>query len=81
MLEGTASERRPNSRLSCQLVVTPDMDGLVVLSAGDQTCRGPCCRRMGESSEPIPPRLPRPDNGLRRRRRDHPSYETTGLNT
>jgi ferredoxin, 2Fe-2S len=30
MLEFTASERKPNSRLSCQLVVTPDMDGLVV---------------------------------------------------
>jgi 2Fe-2S ferredoxin len=30
MLEGTASERRPNSRLSCQLVVSPEMDGLVV---------------------------------------------------
>src|SRR3954453_1566630 len=30
MLEGTASERRPNSRLSCQLVASPEMDGLVV---------------------------------------------------
>jgi len=30
MLEGTASPRRPNSRLSCQLVVSPEMDGLVV---------------------------------------------------
>jgi 2Fe-2S ferredoxin len=30
MLEFTACERRPNSRLSCQLVVAPDMDGLVV---------------------------------------------------
>jgi hypothetical protein len=30
MLEFTASERRPNSRLSCQLVVTPELDGLVV---------------------------------------------------
>jgi 2Fe-2S ferredoxin len=30
MLEGTASERKPNSRLSCQLVVSPEMDGLVV---------------------------------------------------
>lgn len=30
MLEGTASERRPNSRLSCQLVVSPEMDGLIV---------------------------------------------------
>jgi len=26
----TASERRPNSRLSCQLVVTPELYGLVV---------------------------------------------------
>jgi ferredoxin, 2Fe-2S len=30
MLEFTASERKPNSRLSCQLVVTQEMDGLVV---------------------------------------------------
>jgi 2Fe-2S ferredoxin len=30
MLEGTASERRPNSRLSCQLVMTPKMEGLIV---------------------------------------------------
>ena len=30
LLEGTASERRPNSRLSCQLPVTPELDGLVV---------------------------------------------------
>lgn len=30
MLEATASERRPNSRLSCQLVMTEAMDGLVV---------------------------------------------------
>jgi 2Fe-2S ferredoxin len=30
MLEFTASERKPNSRLSCQLVVAPEMDGLVV---------------------------------------------------
>ena len=30
MLEFTASDRRPNSRLSCQLVVTPEMDGLIV---------------------------------------------------
>jgi ferredoxin, 2Fe-2S len=30
LLEFTASERRPNSRLSCQLVVTPELDGLVV---------------------------------------------------
>ena len=30
MLEFTACERRPNSRLSCQLVVSPEMEGLVV---------------------------------------------------
>ena len=30
MLDGTASPRRPNSRLSCQLVMTPALDGLVV---------------------------------------------------
>ena len=30
MLDGTVSERRANSRLSCQLVVSPQMDGLVV---------------------------------------------------
>ena len=30
MLEGTASPRHPNSRLSCQLVVSAEMDGLVV---------------------------------------------------
>ena len=30
MLEFTASERKPNSRLSCQLVATTELDGLVV---------------------------------------------------
>jgi len=30
MLDATASERRANSRLSCQLVVTAELDGLVV---------------------------------------------------
>jgi 2Fe-2S ferredoxin len=30
MLEFTASERKPNSRLSCQLVATPQFEGLVV---------------------------------------------------
>ena len=30
LLDGTASERKPNSRLSCQLSVTPAMEGLVV---------------------------------------------------
>lgn len=30
LLEGTAAERRPNSRLSCQITVRPELDGLVV---------------------------------------------------
>lgn len=30
LLDGAASERLPESRLSCQLVVTPDTNGLVV---------------------------------------------------
>lgn len=30
MLTCTAAERRPTSRLSCQLVLTDDLDGLVV---------------------------------------------------
>ena len=30
MLECTASERRPTSRLSCQIVVTDALDGLVI---------------------------------------------------
>jgi 2Fe-2S ferredoxin len=37
MLDGAASPRRPNSRLSCQLVVTPQMDGLVVHLPETQT--------------------------------------------
>ena len=37
MLEGTASPRRPNSRLSCQLVVSPEMDVLVVYLPETQT--------------------------------------------
>jgi ferredoxin, 2Fe-2S len=37
MLEGTASPRRANSRLSCQLVVTPEMEGLVVYTPETQT--------------------------------------------
>jgi 2Fe-2S ferredoxin len=37
MLDGTASPRRPNSRLSCQLVITPQMDGLVVDMPETQT--------------------------------------------
>lgn len=30
MLDCTRSERLPNSRLSCQLVATPEFDGLIV---------------------------------------------------
>ena len=37
MLDGTASPRRPNSRLSCQLVVSAQMDGLVVHLPETQT--------------------------------------------
>jgi 2Fe-2S ferredoxin len=37
MLEGTASPRRANSRLSCQLVASPEMDGLVVYTPETQT--------------------------------------------
>jgi 2Fe-2S ferredoxin len=37
MLEGTASERLPNSRLSCQLIVSEQMEGLVVTMPETQT--------------------------------------------
>ena len=30
LLDGTATDRQPNSRLSCQILVTPKLDGLVV---------------------------------------------------
>ena len=30
MLTGVAAERRPTSRLSCQISMTPELDGLVV---------------------------------------------------
>lgn len=30
LLEGVAAERRPNSRLSCQIRMTPELDGLVL---------------------------------------------------
>lgn len=30
MLDNTASERLPSSRLSCEIIVSPELDGLVV---------------------------------------------------
>jgi 2Fe-2S ferredoxin len=30
LLDGTAAERLPNSRLSCQIMITPALDGLVL---------------------------------------------------
>jgi 2Fe-2S ferredoxin len=30
LLDGTASERQSNSRLSCQIRITPELDGLVL---------------------------------------------------
>jgi ferredoxin, 2Fe-2S len=30
LLDGTASERQANSRLSCQIKITPELDGLVL---------------------------------------------------
>jgi ferredoxin, 2Fe-2S len=36
MLEGTASERRPNSRLSCQLRIGDAIDGIAVTIAPEQ---------------------------------------------
>ncbi|MFP1630707.1 2Fe-2S iron-sulfur cluster-binding protein [Zhengella sp. ZM62] len=36
MLDGAASEVRPNSRLSCQIRLTDDLDGLVVQVADEQ---------------------------------------------
>lgn len=36
MLDFTAMAREPNSRLSCQLVMTEDMDGMVVRVADPQ---------------------------------------------
>ena len=36
MLDSTGSERLPNSRLSCQIKVTPELDGLVVTTPESQ---------------------------------------------
>jgi ferredoxin, 2Fe-2S len=36
VLEISAEERRPNSRLSCQIKVTEDLDGLIVRLPGRQ---------------------------------------------
>lgn len=36
MLESTASERKDNSRLSCQIVAAAELDGIVVLLPPDQ---------------------------------------------
>ena len=30
LLDGAAAERQPNSRLSCQIHITPELDGLVL---------------------------------------------------
>lgn len=37
LLDGTAAERRPNSRLSCQIRMTPELDGLVLRLPDRQT--------------------------------------------
>ena len=37
MLDSTASDRKPNSRLSCQLRVTKELDGLIVTTPPSQT--------------------------------------------
>ena len=37
LLDGTATERLPNSRLSCQLKITPALDGLVLRLPERQT--------------------------------------------
>jgi 2Fe-2S ferredoxin len=36
MLEMTAAPREPNSRLSCQIVLAPELEGLVVRVAATQ---------------------------------------------
>ena len=37
LLEGTATRRAPNSRLSCQITLVPELDGLVVRIPPRQT--------------------------------------------
>jgi 2Fe-2S ferredoxin len=37
LLEGVAAERKPNSRLGCQIKVTPEIDGIVVGSPERQS--------------------------------------------
>ncbi len=37
MLDSVAAERRPNSRLSCQIKMTPELEGLVLRIAATQT--------------------------------------------
>ncbi|UTD29843.1 2Fe-2S iron-sulfur cluster-binding protein [Bradyrhizobium sp. WD16] len=37
LLEGVAAEQRPNSRLSCQIKLTPALDGLVLHLPDKQT--------------------------------------------
>ena len=37
MLDSVAAERRPNSRLSCQIKMTPALEGLVVRLPETQT--------------------------------------------
>lgn len=37
LLDGTATERLPNSRLSCQIKITPALDGLVLRLPAPQT--------------------------------------------
>ena len=36
MLDGTAAERRANSRLGCEITIGADLDGLVVMIPGRQ---------------------------------------------
>lgn len=36
LLDAVAAERKPNSRLSCQIKVTPELDGVLVLHVPDR---------------------------------------------